>query len=75
MRKIEKNVVVCCTNHRKEEEDDASNHPPQTVAVISGGGSGHEPAMAGFVGDGFLHASVCGDVFASPSVEQISAAI
>jgi dihydroxyacetone kinase len=72
MRKIEKNVVVCCTN--RTEEDDESNHP-QTVAIISGGGSGHEPAMAGFVGDGFLHASVCGDVFASPSVEQISAAI
>lgn len=31
------------------------------VAVISGGGSGHEPAHAGYVGHGMLHAAVCGD--------------
>lgn len=45
------------------------------VAVISGGGSGHEPAHAGFVGEGFLTAAVCGDVFASPSVDAVFAAI
>ncbi|MFE0100624.1 dihydroxyacetone kinase family protein [Streptomyces sp. NPDC059009] len=44
---------------------------PQTVAVVSGGGSGHEPAHAGYVGDGMLTAAVCGDVFASPSVDTI----
>ena len=45
------------------------------VAVISGGGSGHEPAHAGFVGEGMLTAAVCGDVFASPSVDAVLAAI
>ncbi|MEB6380723.1 dihydroxyacetone kinase subunit DhaK [Leclercia adecarboxylata] len=45
------------------------------VAVISGGGSGHEPAHAGFVGKGMLTAAVCGDLFASPSVEAVLSAI
>ncbi|MDR1043351.1 MAG: dihydroxyacetone kinase subunit DhaK [Clostridiales Family XIII bacterium] len=45
------------------------------VTLISGGGSGHEPAHAGFVGEGMLTAAVCGDVFASPSSIQIYNAI
>lgn len=45
------------------------------VAVISGGGAGHEPAHAGYVGRGMLAAAVSGDVFASPSVEAVLAAI
>ena len=45
------------------------------VAIISGGGSGHEPAHAGFVGAGLLTAAVCGEVFASPSVDAVLAAI
>ena len=45
------------------------------VALVSGGGSGHEPAHAGFVGEGMLTAAVCGDVFASPSVDAVLAAI
>ena len=45
------------------------------VALVSGGGSGHEPAHAGFVGDGMLDAAVCGEVFASPSVEAVLAGI
>ena len=45
------------------------------VALISGGGSGHEPSHAKFVGKGMLTAAVCGEVFASPSVESILAAI
>ena len=45
------------------------------VALISGGGSGHEPAHAGFVGKGMLTAAVCGEVFASPSVEAVLAGI
>jgi len=45
------------------------------VAVISGGGSGHEPAHAGFVGPGMLTAAVSGDVFTSPPVDSILAAI
>lgn len=45
------------------------------VALISGGGSGHEPAHAGFVGQGMLDAAVCGDVFASPSQIQVYTAL
>ncbi|HDG1691511.1 TPA: dihydroxyacetone kinase subunit DhaK [Kluyvera georgiana] len=45
------------------------------VAIISGGGSGHEPAHAGFVGRGMLTAAVCGDLFASPSVDAVLNAI
>ncbi|KMO21880.1 dihydroxyacetone kinase subunit DhaK [Methylobacterium platani] len=45
------------------------------VAVVSGGGAGHEPAHAGFVGRGLLTAAVCGDVFASPSVDAVLAGI
>ena len=43
--------------------------------MVSGGGSGHEPAHAGFVGQGMLTAAVCGDVFASPSVDAVLAGI
>lgn len=45
------------------------------VALVSGGGSGHEPAHAGFVGPGMLTAAVCGDIFASPSVDAVLAGI
>lgn len=45
------------------------------VAIISGGGSGHEPAHAGYVGDGMLAAAVCGEVFTSPSTDAVLAAI
>lgn len=45
------------------------------VAVISGGGAGHEPAHAGYVGEGMLHAAVSGDVFTSPSVDAVLVAI
>lgn len=43
------------------------------VAYHTGGGSGHEPAHAGFVGEGMLTAAICGDVFASPTVDSILA--
>lgn len=45
------------------------------VALVSGGGSGHEPSHAGFVGDGMLSAAVCGQVFTSPTPDQIHEAI
>ncbi|QIE54615.1 DAK2 domain-containing protein [Pikeienuella piscinae] len=45
------------------------------VALVSGGGSGHEPSHAGFVGAGMLTAAICGDVFASPSVDAVLAGI
>jgi dihydroxyacetone kinase len=45
------------------------------VQLISGGGSGHEPSHAGWLGQGMLSAAVCGDIFASPSVRSVLAAI
>ncbi|RNJ44130.1 dihydroxyacetone kinase [Mesorhizobium erdmanii] len=45
------------------------------VSVVSGGGAGHEPSHAGFVGKGMLTAAVSGEIFASPSVEAVLAAI
>jgi len=44
------------------------------VGVISGGGSGHEPMHGGFVGRGMLDAACPGDVFTSPTPDQIEAA-
>ena len=41
------------------------------VGIVSGGGSGHEPAHAGYVGEGMLDAAVAGNVFASPSPDRI----
>jgi dihydroxyacetone kinase len=58
------NVVV-----RKNHDGNA------TVAILSGGGSGHEPAHAGYVGEGLLAAAIAGDVFTSPSVDAVHAAM
>ncbi len=52
-----------------------SNWDKSKVAIVSGGGSGHEPAHAGLVGAGLLTAAVCGDVFASPSVDAVLSGI
>jgi dihydroxyacetone kinase-like protein len=48
---------------------------PGKVALISGGGSGHEPMHAGFVGYGMLDAACPGQVFTSPTPDQILAAM
>ncbi|PGS68392.1 dihydroxyacetone kinase subunit DhaK [Bacillus cereus] len=45
------------------------------VAIVSGGGSGHEPAHMGFVGEGMLDAAVIGEIFTSPTPDQILKAI
>ncbi|MDN6626999.1 MAG: dihydroxyacetone kinase subunit DhaK [Pisciglobus halotolerans] len=45
------------------------------VGLVSGGGSGHEPAHAGFVGKGMLSAAVCGEIFTSPTPDQILEAV
>lgn len=47
----------------------------EKVGLVSGGGSGHEPAHAGFVGKGMLDAAVAGEVFTSPTPDQILAAV
>jgi dihydroxyacetone kinase len=44
---------------------------PNTVAVVVGGGSGHYPAFAGLVGQGLAHGAAMGNLFASPSAQQI----
>ncbi|AQP50186.1 dihydroxyacetone kinase subunit DhaK [Tessaracoccus flavescens] len=44
------------------------------VAIISGGGSGHEPMHGGFVGVGMLDAACAGEVFTSPTPDQMLAA-
>lgn len=43
----------------------------QKVALVSGGGSGHEPLHAGFVGKGMLDAACPGQIFTSPTPDQI----
>ena len=43
------------------------------VALISGGGSGHEPMHSGFVGDGMLDGAVPGEIFTSPTPDQVLA--
>ncbi|HET7105986.1 MAG TPA: dihydroxyacetone kinase subunit DhaL [Candidatus Acidoferrum sp.] len=54
---------------------DAERVRDKQVAIISGGGSGHEPAHAGYVGEGMLSAGVAGEVFTSPDTDSIHAAI
>ncbi|WP_047514050.1 dihydroxyacetone kinase subunit DhaK [Methylophilus sp. Q8] len=44
------------------------------VAIISGGGAGHEPLHAGYVGKGMLDAACPGQVFTSPTPDQMLAA-
>ena len=45
------------------------------VALVSGGGSGHEPLHTGFVGRGMLDAACPGQVFTSPTPDQMVAAV
>lgn len=51
------------------------NLKPGKVQLISGGGSGHEPLHAGFVGHGMLDAACPGQVFTSPTPDQMVAAM
>ena len=48
--------------------------PKGKVALISGGGSGHEPLHGGFVGFGMLDAACAGEVFTSPTPDQMQEA-
>ena len=49
--------------------------PSDKVALVSGGGSGHEPSHGGFVGRGMLDGAVAGEVFTSPTPDQIYEAV
>lgn len=61
--------------YRRPARDGSKQAGKQQVSLISGGGSGHEPSFASMVGPGLLTAAVAGTIFASPSAEQIRAAI
>jgi len=52
-----------------------ANLPGDKVALVSGGGSGHEPSHAGFLGEGMLDGAVAGEVFTSPTPDQVFEAI
>jgi dihydroxyacetone kinase-like protein len=45
------------------------------VGIVTGGGSGHLPVFTGYIGPGLLDACAIGDVFASPSAEQMASAM
>lgn len=49
----------------------ASEVPDGQVAIVTGGGSGHYPAFAGLVGPGLAHGAALGNIFASPSAQQV----
>lgn len=53
----------------------ASGATQGKVGIVTGGGSGHLPVFTGYVGTGLLDACAIGDVFASPSAEQMADAI
>lgn len=63
------------SEHNVVLRSDFEERRDEQVAIISGGGSGHEPAHAGFVGPGMLSAAVAGEIFTSPSVDAVFAAI
>ncbi|MFT4285006.1 MAG: dihydroxyacetone kinase subunit DhaK, partial [Protaetiibacter sp.] len=44
---------------------------PAQVALVVGGGSGHYPAFGGLVGAGLAHGAAMGNLFASPSTQQV----
>ena len=45
------------------------------VGIVTGGGSGHLPVFTGYVGPGLLDACAIGDVFASPSADEMAIAM
>ncbi|MFD4960061.1 dihydroxyacetone kinase family protein [Microbacterium sp. NPDC058389] len=51
----------------------ATVSPAGQVAVVVGGGSGHYPAFGGLVGPGLAHGAAMGNLFASPSTQQVYA--
>ncbi|MBT9606963.1 dihydroxyacetone kinase family protein [Microbacterium sp.] len=51
----------------------STTSPAGQVAVVVGGGSGHYPAFGGLVGPGLAHGAAMGNLFASPSTQQVYA--
>ncbi|TDO83453.1 dihydroxyacetone kinase DhaK subunit [Halanaerobium saccharolyticum] len=72
--------IVMASSQRLEKLDSYNivvrkDAPVEKVGLVSGGGSGHEPAHAGYVGQGMLDAAVAGDVFTSPTPDAVFEAI
>ncbi len=65
-------LVSISLTHRYIIRADAPNYGK--VAVLSGGGSGHEPLHGGYVGRGMLDVACAGDIFTSPTPDQVEAA-
>jgi dihydroxyacetone kinase len=51
----------------------STTSPAGTVALVVGGGSGHYPAFGGLVGHGLAAGAAMGNLFASPSAQQVTA--
>jgi len=64
LRKIDGELIVARKNKKVGK-----------VALVTGGGSGHEPAHAGYVGEGMLDCAVAGAVYTSPSVDAVATGI
>ncbi|KAF8846645.1 DAK1/DegV-like protein, partial [Acephala macrosclerotiorum] len=64
--KVQLPITMSLGNHFIDDVEDRTK-----VLLLSGGGSGHEPAHAGYVGEGMLDICVAGQIFASPSASQI----
>jgi triose/dihydroxyacetone kinase / FAD-AMP lyase (cyclizing) len=67
--------VALLGDHNVLIRSDIEDVCDRQVGIISGGGSGHEPAHAGYVGSGMLSAAVAGEIFTSPSMQSVLAAI
>ena len=67
--KAHSNIIQCHTQPNFITRNTPA--PPNKVALISGGGSGHEPLHTGFVGKGMLDAACPGQVFTSPTPDQM----
>ncbi|UPM44811.1 dihydroxyacetone kinase subunit DhaK [Halocatena salina] len=70
-------IVAAYPDHTRRLDDTnviVRNDAPVSgkVGVVSGGGSGHEPTHAGFVGEGMLDGAAAGEVFTSPTADELS---
>ena len=65
--------IICLNTHPNYIKRLAPTKPGK-VALISGGGAGHEPLHSGFVGFGMLDAACPGQIFTSPTPDQMMAA-
>lgn len=65
---VHADIVVLASDNKYVQRRDLKQGK---VALISGGGSGHEPLHAGFVGKGMLDAACPGQVFTSPTPDQV----